>query len=295
MKIGFVILCYGQFEIVCECVDKVKKLHGYEGSELILVDNCSPDKTGKRLKEKYSSEKNITVILNEDNVGFARGNNIGYSYATKEKSCDCIVTMNSDVSIDDVHFLDKLKKIVSENENVDVFAPDVLDDEEEGVHWNPYALKPFTKKEAMDYYLKNCIINLLGHLKIDIIKIRTKQKERKEGPAKIHADYKFSERQYGTVPIGCCIIFSPKWCKRESKAFYEKTFLYCEEFFLTAYILKMNYLICYEPNLVVSHSGGASTVEYNSNRLKKEMLARKRSNKSLLEYVKVIDEIEKHW
>lgn len=51
-----------------------------KNNPIIIVDNCSPNGSGKQLEKMYSKCINITVIINEENQGFAKGNNLGYQY-----------------------------------------------------------------------------------------------------------------------------------------------------------------------------------------------------------------------
>ena len=73
-KIVFVILHYCAVQSTIDAVESIRK---YSSTEIVIVDNASPDKSGFELLRKYSHAPNIYVILNQSNEGFARGNNIG--------------------------------------------------------------------------------------------------------------------------------------------------------------------------------------------------------------------------
>ena len=49
----------------------------YPNYELVLVDNCSTDDTAAYLKEVEGRYKNVKIVLNKTNRGFAGGNNDG--------------------------------------------------------------------------------------------------------------------------------------------------------------------------------------------------------------------------
>ncbi len=55
------------------CVDSIRKYTKENTYEIIVVDNNSTDGTREWLKE----QKDIVVILNDENVGFPKGCNIG--------------------------------------------------------------------------------------------------------------------------------------------------------------------------------------------------------------------------
>ncbi len=93
-KISIIILCYNNLEFTRACVDSVIRLSDYENYEIILVDNASTDGTRDFLKTLSGNDK-IKTILNDNNEGFAEGNNIGIRRATGEY----IVLLNNDTYI----------------------------------------------------------------------------------------------------------------------------------------------------------------------------------------------------
>lgn len=79
MDISVVIVNYNTFELTCECIESLKEHTAAVSYEIIVVDNASPDGSGRRLKERYPD---LTVILNPENSGFGRGNNLGIQQAS---------------------------------------------------------------------------------------------------------------------------------------------------------------------------------------------------------------------
>lgn len=65
--ICFVVLHYQNLDVTQKCVNFLLKLNG-ENKHIIIVDNGSPNGTGKILEEKYVLDSNITVILSQDIV-----------------------------------------------------------------------------------------------------------------------------------------------------------------------------------------------------------------------------------
>ena len=77
----FVILHYMALEETVVCVESI--LHNVEGEKrIVVVDNASPNGSVKQLRERYEDEPLVDVIETGKNLGFARGNNFGYRYAT---------------------------------------------------------------------------------------------------------------------------------------------------------------------------------------------------------------------
>lgn len=283
MKIGFVILCYGQYELVKRCVTHITRLKCSQNPQIVLVDNCSPDNTGELLQRDYSCTENIHVIINKSNDGFARGNNLGYKYSTNNLGCDCLVIMNSDVFIEDHDFLNKLENYINSEPRLSIIAPDVLGSNNR--HCNPLAPGVIPRKAIVRNIILNVVANVLLSVHIDYRKLRKKRNQ----PTINQID------QYNIMPHGCCVIFCPKWIGKEDRAFYSKTFLFCEEYFLTAYAKKRRHIIAYKPGLVVRHLGDASIEETIKGPMKKQIFINKCQTKSLLKYLRFEKNVEKNW
>lgn len=48
------------------------------------------------MEEKYHMDDKVLVLKLTSNLGFAKGNNVGYKYAVKELKCDFICILNND-------------------------------------------------------------------------------------------------------------------------------------------------------------------------------------------------------
>ena len=64
----------------------------------IIVDNCSPDGSYEQLK-RYEND-NLIVLKSDKNGGFAYGHNFGINYAFRNFDPEIIITINSDVVIE---------------------------------------------------------------------------------------------------------------------------------------------------------------------------------------------------
>ena len=284
MKVGFVVLGYGNYPMYAECVDWLMKIKNIEMAEIILVDNCSPDGTGEKLKVKYACIHNITVLENTENQGFAKGNNLGYRYAREQLKCDAIVVMNSDVFIKDQDFYNVLVSVIGNNKDVSIIAPDVLGDGNR--HTNPYRTTPVTVKDAKKRIaIKKLIIILL--------KIGINYESSKKAVAN-NAD-EIQVRIDNVVPHGSCIIFCNAWVKNEDLAFFPGTFLYHEEFFLDEYFRQKKYLSSYIPELVVKHIGDASLNDTIKIENKKKLFVLKNQIHSLKLYIQFIKDPKNNW
>ncbi|HCC84746.1 MAG TPA: glycosyl transferase, partial [Candidatus Pacebacteria bacterium] len=93
-KVSIVILIYNQPRLSKIAIESVLNRSKYPNFELILVDNKSNFETLKMLKT-YQTQPNVKLILNSENLGFAKGNNLGMKTATGEY----IVLLNNDVRV----------------------------------------------------------------------------------------------------------------------------------------------------------------------------------------------------
>ena len=94
-KVSIVVLTFNNLEMNKICIKSILEKTAYPDYELIVVDNCSSDGTREYLLQLSEKESNIKVILNEQNLGFAAGNNIGMRAAEGEY----IVLLNNDTVI----------------------------------------------------------------------------------------------------------------------------------------------------------------------------------------------------
>lgn len=122
---GFVILHYIAYKTSCTCIDNVINNLDVPKIKIVVVDNASPNGSGKKLLERYKNFDYIQVILNKKNLGFARGNNIGYNYLKEHFETDYITVLNNDVFITDTKYLERIEQIYFETK-FDVLGPDIF-------------------------------------------------------------------------------------------------------------------------------------------------------------------------
>jgi GT2 family glycosyltransferase len=94
-KVCIIILNWNGLQDTIECLKSLFELN-YQNFEVILVDNGSDEDCSKPIKEKY---KNVKLILNRENLGFAAGNNVGIRYGLS-KGCEYIWLLNNDTVVE---------------------------------------------------------------------------------------------------------------------------------------------------------------------------------------------------
>lgn len=268
--IGYVILHYQSIEITKKCVDKL--LMFSKTNPIVIVDNCSPNGSGKQLEKMYSKYINVTVIINEENQGFAKGNNLGYQYIKRKYSLNYVVVMNNDIMIEDNDFAVIIEQFMEKNE-VDVCGPDMVT--LKGNHQNPLQLKPYTSK-----YLQRRV----RADKIKVLLLRTRLFW------KLYENYKKTNKipirtkqptVFDCILHGSCIIYGPEYIKREQNAFLPITYMYNEEAILYDYLVHRGYKTGYCSDVTIIHMEGVSTSERIENKKKKVIFRFKNNIKSI--------------
>ena len=94
-RFGFVVLHYCTLDMTKKCIAAIQEKMAQTDYEIVVVDNASGNGTGKELAECYKNTEHVTVLLSEENLGFAKGNNLGYVYARENLHCDFICVMRS--------------------------------------------------------------------------------------------------------------------------------------------------------------------------------------------------------
>ncbi len=99
-KVSLVVLSYNNVELLKACLHSLEKYSDYPNLELIVVDNASDADTQEFLREYEAARplariSDVKVIFNEENLGFAAGNNVGM----KEASGEYVILLNNDTYV----------------------------------------------------------------------------------------------------------------------------------------------------------------------------------------------------
>ena len=93
-------------EDTIDCLKSLKNIT-YPNYEVIVVDNAYTDGS----VEEFQELVDIKLIVNKENLGYSKGNNVGIQYAINNKA-DYVLVLNNDTVVDP-HFLSKLVKIAN--------------------------------------------------------------------------------------------------------------------------------------------------------------------------------------
>lgn len=259
-KFGFVILHYLAFDMTKECVCSILNNYSQYNIYITIVDNASNNGSGLKLKEVYKNIKNVDVILNSTNQGFAKGNNIGYTHIIEKYAVDYVIVMNNDVIIDQQNFLDVVDEMYL-NYRFAVLGPDIYCPYTEK-HQNPAHLTAFTKEYVQrlyNNYSKLCKHPVVYYYRSKFLSPIKKTFIKKLGKEVKKQEIDRTQLLRNPVLHGACYIFSKDFISKRKYCFYPKTFLYMEEDILHYQCLKEKLEMIYSPNLRVQHLEDVST------------------------------------
>lgn len=111
-KISVIVLTYNNLDLTKSCLDSLISWSMYPNIEIIVVDNASIDATPLYLKEFQILHPQVKIILNENNLGFAAGNNAGLLMATGEY----LVMLNNDTVVTPGWLLTMLRHLQADPE-----------------------------------------------------------------------------------------------------------------------------------------------------------------------------------
>lgn len=244
-------------------------------------------------KKGILKKNNIHVITLNKNMGFARGNNIGFKYAVEKLKSDMIILCNSDIEITQKRFFEKIESIYKET-NFALFGPDIRRPDEGGVHHqNPkminaiidwkfinqeiLKLKYTTNKSILFSYLAK--IPPLGFLRKKLQKNRITSRT----PA--------SRIDNRIMLYGAFLVFSKEYIKIFPEGLFDRTFMYGEEHALT-YRIQMNDLCqVYSSDVFVYHFEGKSTLSERT-KIERTRFLRNEGVKSLTKVKQLIEETQ---
>lgn len=229
VTVSIIIVSYNNFYLLEKCLNSIYKYTTGISFEIIIIDNNS---TEERLSSILSKYKNVTLIQNSDNLGFAAANNQGIKIA---KGKYCLLLNNDTVFIDDI--LGQLLGRTKDFGNNFVAGCQLLNSDmtkQESTTefpnlWNTFTenfflYRLFSKSKLFNKYYLNTI-NIYESCEVDIVK--------------------------------GAFFFAPKGLLLTVDGFDERFFFYSEETDL-CYRLKKQFSskILFYPDLKIIHHGG---------------------------------------
>lgn len=247
--VAFVVLHYKNINDTIECLDSIKKLSNQDKVRIVVVDNNSLIDSEVEMLKRYTED----IILLDDNLGFAKANNIGCNYAKEKYDPDFVCVINNDTIIYQKDFIDKIEKNYKKYK-FDMLGPYIETDGGDSV--NPFMVfDNITKindeikktEKLIKIYDSSVLTSLLNvYMKIKYLFVK---------PIKLHNSLKLEKN---VALHGCFLMFSRKYLRKYEFPFYNETFLYHEEEFLYFRMKRDSLISIYDPNIKIFHKEGAS-------------------------------------
>lgn len=114
-QIAIIVLHYKNLADTRACLKSLGKID-YPRYSVIVVNNDAPDH-GTALKDEFPD---ITLIQNDQNLGFAEGNNVGIRHALSNDQTDAVLILNNDTEVAP-NFLSEMARA-----NGDMIAPRMM-------------------------------------------------------------------------------------------------------------------------------------------------------------------------
>lgn len=279
-SIYFVILNYNTEQDTINCINSIKRLetNSYR-KKIVLIDNHSPDGSFNRLCARYSTDNDIVLYQMDDNVGFSRANNYGYSIVRKDSFAKYCVVCNSDVEFNQRDFIYRVDEEFKQS-NFHILGPDVWCQSMKKKWYKGHQSPQYPFENNLNYIKAyyayfNMLCQRLKGEKVSSVSIVVNniwwtlwKIIRKIVTKTINREYRL-HRQENVAIHGSCIIVSKIFMDLEQFLFYPEVKFYGEENLLYLRGKRKNYTMIYNPEIKIEHMQGRATasIDNSNNRL----------------------------
>lgn len=168
-KVFIIVLNYNGKDVIKNCLASIFKID-YPNFAVVLVDNNSTDGSLEFAKANFSK---ANIIKNEENIGYAAGNNVGIRFAL-ERLADYILLLNNDTEVEK-DFLSKLIEIAEKEKQSGILSPIIFKGSDKAVWFSGGQISWLTMKaihsqdiKAVDYYETSIISGCAMLVKADV-------------------------------------------------------------------------------------------------------------------------------
>ncbi|MBL6646826.1 MAG: glycosyltransferase family 2 protein [Flavobacteriaceae bacterium] len=231
LELSVVILNYNVQYFLNLCLESVVEATRNLDAEIIVVDNASNDGSVDMVRKKFPQ---VRCVVNNENTGFSKGNNIGVKHAKGKYIC----ILNPDTVVSENSF-ESLLRFCNQNDNVGVVGPKLVDGSgmflKECKRGAPTPWNAFTKITAL-YKLSKRWFGAYYNMKLD---------ENTTGK---------------TAAVVGAFMMLKKSIFNEIGGFDESFFMYFEDDDFCYRITQMGYQNYYVPTSTCIHFKGESTL-----------------------------------
>lgn len=132
---AIIILNWNGWKDTIECLESIKKASGKYC--ILVVDNGSDDDSVFQISNYIENNSNINIELlqTNENLGFAKGNNVGIKYATTKWNADSYLLLNNDTLVE-IDFLDTLNDFSNSYPEYKAITPLICYNSNRELIWN---------------------------------------------------------------------------------------------------------------------------------------------------------------
>lgn len=295
VDISVVILNYNQYEMTIEYVKNLKKQDWKNiRYHLVIIDNGSSNGGGRVLFDEFKDDENVTVLINKENEGFARGNNIGIKYSISELKANLIIVSNNDIVIEDNLFMKNLWNEYNDSKYA-VMGPDIYSIGRQ-LHQSPIADNPYSYSELQRTIHKNkrkiILLKILKHThSYELIRSLIKKCKSKPYNHSVDGVEDHIIRE-NVVLQGAFFVLTPQYYNVFPLGLFDKTFLYVEEHILSYLCTIKGLQTVYDSRFKVLHYDGYTAHKDKKDRCDKYIFELQETNKSYEIMMELICETE---
>ncbi len=231
MKLSVVIICWNDLRVIRDCLRSIHEGTHSTDFEVIISDNGSVDDSIEFVRNRYPQ---VRVVENQQNLGFARGNNAGI----RASSGEYVLILNPDTIVHD-GALDRLVEFADRHPMAGAFGCRVVNPD------GTYQVSARLFPTVWRYW-----VAALGLAKIS--------------PFFTYEEYRAwkgnTERSIDWQS-GCCVMFRGELLKSLG-GFDEQFFYHCEEVDLCRRVRDTGRPILFTPEAVITHLGGQSVSRF---------------------------------
>lgn len=121
-RVSIVICTFSQDELLERNLRSLKGMH-YKNWNLVLVDDASESRIGRKMKKKFPW---IDLIVNRKNLGFSVSNNIGIKKALKKYDPDYVLIFNDDCEVLEKDWLNRLVDFAENKKDGGLFGCQIV-------------------------------------------------------------------------------------------------------------------------------------------------------------------------
>lgn len=231
MKLSIVIICWNDRKVIDDCLRSIyANTHHVAPFEVIVSDNGSTDGSVEFIREHYPQ---VQVIENRQNLGFARGNNVGIKHSTGE----WVHILNPDTVVHE-GALDRMVAFAEKHPEAGAVGCRVLNPD------GSYQISARPFPSVRGSWLAALYLRPLGHLG----KMLTPD---------FYTGWNGDTERTVDWQSGCCVMLRGSLL-RQLDGFDEQFFYQYEEVDLCYRVWKAGYKILFTPAATITHLGGQS-------------------------------------